>query len=94
MKTSHQSTKKCKYRTLEKYSNTYYENKQNINPACACNTYLLKCLCGIMHLKPTAGCQISTLIFGFGGGDPIATWGLNQKYCLGLPPNPNIKALI
>ena len=21
-----------------------------------------------MHLKPTAGCQISTLIFGFGGG--------------------------
>jgi hypothetical protein len=22
---------------------------------------------GIMHLKPTAGCQISTLIFGFGG---------------------------
>jgi hypothetical protein len=37
MKTSHQSTKKCKYRTLEKYSNTYYENKQNINPACACN---------------------------------------------------------
>jgi hypothetical protein len=33
MKTSHQSTKKCKYRTLEKYSNTYYENKQNINPA-------------------------------------------------------------
>ena len=42
MKTSHQSTKKCKYRTLEKYSNTYYENKQNINPACACNTYLIK----------------------------------------------------
>jgi hypothetical protein len=25
-----------------------------------------KCLGGIMHLKPTAGCQISTLIFGFG----------------------------
>jgi hypothetical protein len=23
----------------------------------------LKCLGGIMHLKPTAGCQISTLIF-------------------------------
>ena len=21
-----------------------------------------------MHLKPTAGCQISTLIFGYGGG--------------------------
>ena len=27
----------------------------------------LKCLGGIMHLKPTAGCQISTLIFGFRG---------------------------
>ena len=25
----------------------------------------LKSLAGIMHLKPTAGCQISTLIFGF-----------------------------
>ena len=37
----HQSTKKCKYRTLEKYTNTYYENEQNINPACACNTYLI-----------------------------------------------------
>ena len=23
-----------------------------------------------MHIKPTAGCQISTLIFGFGGGTP------------------------
>ena len=33
--------KKCKYRTLEKHSNTYYENKQNINHACACNTYLI-----------------------------------------------------
>jgi hypothetical protein len=41
MKTSHQSTKTCKYRTLEKDSNTYYENKQNINPTCACNTYLI-----------------------------------------------------
>ena len=40
-KTSHQSTKKCKYRTLEKYSNTYYKNKQNINPACACHIYLI-----------------------------------------------------
>jgi hypothetical protein len=27
----------------------------------------LKCLGGIMHLKPTAGCQIPTLIFGFWG---------------------------
>ena len=25
----------------------------------------LKCLGGILHLKPTAGCQISTLLFGF-----------------------------
>jgi hypothetical protein len=25
-----------------------------------------------MHLKPTAGCQILTLIFGFGGGEPYA----------------------
>jgi hypothetical protein len=41
MKTSHQSTKKCKYRTLEKYSNTYYKNKQNINPVCACHIYLI-----------------------------------------------------
>jgi hypothetical protein len=41
MKTSHQSTKKCKYRSSEKYSNTYYQNKQNINPACACNIYLI-----------------------------------------------------
>ena len=24
-----------------------------------------------MHLKPTAGCQISTLIFGFGGGGTL-----------------------
>jgi hypothetical protein len=28
----------------------------------------IKCLVGILHLKPTAGCQISTLIFRFGGG--------------------------
>ena len=41
MKTSHQSTKKCKYRSLEKHSNTYYKNKQNINPACACHIYLI-----------------------------------------------------
>jgi hypothetical protein len=31
----------------------------------------LKCQCGIMHLKPTAGCQISTLIFEIGGGEPV-----------------------
>jgi hypothetical protein len=31
----------------------------------------LKFLGGILHLKTTAGCQISTLIFGFGRGDHI-----------------------
>jgi hypothetical protein len=41
MKTSHQSTKNCKYRTSEENSNTYYKNKQNINPACACHIYLI-----------------------------------------------------
>ena len=40
MKTSHKS-KKCTYRTLEKYSHTFYKNKQNINPACACHIYLI-----------------------------------------------------
>ena len=46
-----------------------------------------------MHLKPTTGCQISTLIFGFGGTHTysmknyrrtakfFATWGLSQRYC-------------
>jgi hypothetical protein len=29
------------HRTLEKYSNTFYKNKQNINPACACHIYLI-----------------------------------------------------
>jgi hypothetical protein len=41
MKTSHQSTKKCKYKSSEKHSNTYYQNKQNINPACAYNINLI-----------------------------------------------------
>ena len=40
MKTSHKS-KKCKYRTLEKYNNTFNKNKQNINPACVCHIYLI-----------------------------------------------------
>jgi hypothetical protein len=31
----------CKYRTLEKYSNAFYKNKQNINPACPCHIYLI-----------------------------------------------------
>ena len=30
-----------------------------------------------MHLKPTAGCQISTFIFGFGGG---ALYISHEKY--------------
>jgi hypothetical protein len=57
----------------------------------------LKCLGGIMHLKPTGGCQISTLIFGFRRracrypmknyrrtAKFFATWGLCQRYCPGL----------
>jgi hypothetical protein len=57
----------------------------------------LKFLGGTMHLKPTAGGQISTLIFGF-GGEPyaypmknyrrtakfFATWSLSKRYCSGL----------
>ena len=41
MKISHKSKKICKYRTLEKYSNTFYKNKTNINPACASHIYLI-----------------------------------------------------
>ena len=48
----------------------------------------LKCLGGIMHLKPTAGCQISTLIFGF-GRDPMhipwkITAGRQSSFPLGV----------
>jgi hypothetical protein len=50
-----------------------------------------------MHLKPTAGCQISTLIFGFGGTLYISletlklvkgqgnTFNLNPKWQRTLP---------
>ena len=41
----------------------------------------MKCLGGIMHLKPTAGCQISTLIFEnkLGRGDSInIPWKIYQ----------------
>ena len=57
-------------------------------------------LCGFLHLKPTAGCQILTLIFEYffveGGlykyfmknilktAKFFPTWGLNQRYCPGL----------
>jgi hypothetical protein len=40
----------------------------------------LKCLCGFLHLKPTIGCQISTLIFeekNYGGG---SLWISHEKY--------------
>ena len=52
-----------------------------------------------LHLKPTAGCQISTLIFdlSFGGilykysmknilrtTNSLPTWGVDQRYCAGL----------
>jgi hypothetical protein len=50
MKTSHQSTKKCKYGLSEKYRNTYYKNKQNINPACACNIYLINSIICFIYL--------------------------------------------
>ena len=32
-----------------------------------------------MHLKPTAGCQISTLIFGFGGGGGGTLYIFHEK---------------
>ena len=57
----------------------------------------LKCLGGFLHLKPTVGCQISTLIFEFSFVEgclyeyPItnilrtakflSTGGFNQRYC-------------
>ena len=40
---------KCKYRTLKKYSNAYYKNKQNINAACTCHIYLINSI--IIQLK-------------------------------------------
>jgi len=41
MKTSHQS-KNSNYRTLEKYNSMFYEqNKQSLNPACACHIHLI-----------------------------------------------------
>ena len=51
----------------------------------------LKCRGGIMHLKPTAGCQISTLIFGFGRG-PYCHLGFKSKVLPG--PLPHISALV
>ena len=47
-----------------------------------------------MHLKPTAGCQISTLIFGFGGGDPTTTYHLGFKSKVLPGPLPDISALV
>ena len=43
-----------------------------------------------MHLKPTAGCQISTLIFGFGGTH--CHLGFKSKVLPG--PLPDISALV
>jgi hypothetical protein len=56
----------------------------------------IQCLGGILHLQPTAGCQICTLIFEFWVGPNkypmnncqrtekfIPSWGLNQRYCPG-----------
>jgi hypothetical protein len=44
-----------------------------------------------MHLKPTAGCQISTLIFGFGGG-PYCHLGFKSRVLPG--PLPDFSALV
>jgi hypothetical protein len=60
----------------------------------------LKCLGGFLHIRLTAGCQISTLIFEFcfveGGlykysmnnisrtAKFLRTWSFNQRYCPGL----------
>ena len=44
-----------------------------------------------MHLKPTAGCQISTLIFGFRGG-PYCHLGFKSKVLPG--PLPVLSALL
>jgi hypothetical protein len=47
-----------------------------------------KCLGGIMHLRPTAGCQISTLIF-----EKNIVEGVSINIPIGFPPNPNIKVV-
>ena len=38
----------------------------------------LKCFGGILHLKPTAGCPISTLIFGLRGGAINIPWKIAE----------------
>ena len=45
-----------------------------------------------MHLKPTAGCQISTLIFGLEGGGPYCHLGFKSKVLPG--PLPDLSALV
>jgi hypothetical protein len=62
-----------------------------------------------MHLKPTAGCQISTSIFEnklwrevsinipnkyIKDGKVLAHFWLSYGICIGFPQNPNIKAVI
>jgi hypothetical protein len=47
-----------------------------------------------MHLKPTAGCQISILIFGkkmWRRGPYEYPIKIFHAICIGSPPNPNIK---
>ena len=54
----------------------------------------LKCLGGIMHLKPTAWCQISTLIFWFGRGDPIhIPWTNTEGWQNSLPLEVYVKGI-
>ena len=83
MKTYHQSTKKCKYRTLEKHSNTYYENKQNINHACACNTYLINSIICFIYLFLNCVFKGVKQLKSVKG--PSNTFDLNPKWQRTLP---------
>jgi hypothetical protein len=54
----------------------------------------LKCLGGIMHLKPTAGCQISTFILEFGKGVSInIPWKIYQGRQSSCPLGVQIKGI-
>ena len=53
----------------------------------------LKCRGGIIHLKPTARCQISTLIFGFGGGPLHIPWKITEGRQSSLPLGIYVKGI-
>jgi hypothetical protein len=84
MKTSHQSTKKCKYRTSEKYSITYYKNTQNINHACACHIYLMNSII-LFYLLSNINFDI-----WIGEGGPYCHLGFKSKVLPG--PLPDLSA--